>query len=57
MKDIKLKIKQAGQIKEILQQQKQELFKSSTIKLKPLAKEQLDYIEETLSKISNIQSK
>ena len=57
MKDIKLKIKQAGQIKEILQQQKQELFKPSTIKLKPLAKEQLDYIEETLSKISNIQSK
>ena len=57
MKDIKLKIKQAGQIKEILQQQKQELFKPSTIKLKSLAKEQLDYIEETLSKISNIQSK
>jgi len=35
MKDSKLTIKQAEEIKETLQQQKQELFKPSTIKLKP----------------------
>jgi len=50
MKDIKLHvtIKQAEGIKETLQQQKQELFKPSTIKLKPCTKEQFANIEETL---------
>lgn len=57
MKDIKLTIKQAEEIKETLQQQKQELFKPSTIKLKPCTKEQFANIEETLWTISNLKSK
>lgn len=55
-KEVEQRIKQAEEIEAKLQQQKEELFESSSTRLKSWAKEQFTYIQETISTTIGLKS-